>query len=469
MSVVKTDRPNNEAEIAITITKEDYQPKLNDELKEYRQKAHMKGFRKGKVPMSVIKKMYGKAMLADVINSLIQQKLGSFIEESKLDLLGQPIPSKDQETFDFTLDGDVEFRFLFDVGVAPDFELQGVDDTSSFEIPKVIVTDELVTKDLEALQKRQGKEVFPEDNIEEADRLRISAKEKDGDAVKNKGFETSFPVLVTNIADDTLREEVMKMKKGDTFSCDIYKLEKERTEEFVKKHLLGLEDEEMDREIGNMFEMTIAEVIRIEPAGLDQEFFDAVFGEDEVQTEEGARQKLKERIESFYKGQSEALLFKDFQEQLMEMHDIQLPDSFLKRWLLASNENLEDKELQQEYPVFAKNLLWNLIERKVQEKYEIKVEVDEVKEVFRRQLRQYFGNYPVSDDLLEGSVGRMMSDKDQFSRAYDECMSDKVFEAIRDNVTIRDRNISLEDFEELIKEAEATKVANLPVGTDEEE
>lgn len=457
MSVVRTDKNNHQAELAVNIAKSDYAGKLADELKKYQQKAQMKGFRKGKVPMSVVRKMYGKAMLADVINGLIQEKLGGYLEAEKLDILGQPLPSKDQKVYDFSLDNSEDFVFLFDVGLTPQFELRGVDESTIFDKPKVVVTDEMLDKEIEALRKRFGTEVHPENDWQDDDRLLVNAKEMEGDSLKKKGFETSFQILISNIADEALREQVKSLKKGDTFRFDIYTLEPDKSEEYVKKYLLNLEKDEMDKEVGHVFEGTISEVNRIAPAEFDEAFFTQAFGEGEVASEEEARAKMKENIESYYDRQAEAFLFRDFQEKLLELNSVALPDEFLKRWLIASNDNLEENQLAQEYPDFARNLVWTLVERQIKDKYELKVEIDEVKEIFRNQIRQYFGNYPVGDDVLEGSVDRMMSNQEQFNRAYEEAMSDKIFEAIRDHVTLKDDPISLEKFQEMVSEAQVAR------------
>ncbi|NND34284.1 MAG: trigger factor [Saprospiraceae bacterium] len=453
MSVVRKDKSTNEAELALTINQADYEPKIKEELKKYQQKAHMRGFRKGKVPMSVIKKMYGKAMLADVINNLIQEKLGGYLESEKLDILGQPLPSKDQKIYDFSIDHSDDFTFLFDVGLSPEFDLTGLDN-ATFHLPKVIVDDKMIDQEVEAMRKRHGKEVHPEADFNKEDRLVIEAKELEGEAVKKKGFETSFQVLLSDLADETLQEEIKKMKIGSTFRFDIFDLEANRTEEYVKKYFLNLDKEEYDKEIGRRFEGTLADVIRIAPADLEQEFFDQAFGEDKVSSEQEMRDNLKAKIEAFYLRQSEALLFRDFQERLLEQNAIDLPDAFLQRWLIASNDKLNEPQLKREYPEFAKNLIWSLIERKIKDKFELKVEIEEVKESMRKQIRQYFGNYPVTPEILESSVDRMMSNQEQFNKVYEECMSDHIFEAIKNHVTIEEDPVSLDEFEKRIKEAE---------------
>ncbi len=466
MSVVRTDKSPIEAELAVVIARDDYEPKLKEELKKYQQKAHMKGFRKGKVPMSVIRKMYGRSMLADVINDMVQKQLGGYIQEEKLDILGQPLPSEDQQSYDFLLSELEDFEFKFDVALSPELEVVGVDDGTTYEQNLVEVSDKMIDDDLEAARKRSGKEVHPESGVEEEDSITFEAIELEGDEVKKKGFETTFKILVSQIDNQEVKDKVIGGKVGDKIRFDIFELEKDRTDDYVRKYLLNITDEEEDLVVGRWYEGRIKEITRIEPADLDQEFFDKAFPEQGITTEEEARGKIKEHIEKFYERQSEALLFKDFQDKLQVLNEVDLPDAFLKRWLLASNEELSQEQLDKEYPIFSRNLLWTLIERSIKNKYELKVEIEEVKEVLKAQLMQYMGGYQMQDAMLDEYVERMLGNQEQFNKAYEEKMSDKVFEAIKEHVNIEEKRVSLEEFQDLIKAAEADRNSS---GLDEEE
>jgi len=467
MSIIRTDKTEIEAQLAVSISKEDYEPKLKSELQKYRQKAQMRGFRKGKVPMSVIKKMYGKAMLADVVNELVQKELGNYLEEEKLNLLGQPLPAEDQETYDFDLTTLKDFDFKFDVGLAPEFELKGLSEATEFDQLVVVVTDDMIEQDLMAARKRAGKEVHPEGDYVETDSITFDAKELEGDDLKKKGLETSFKVLISSIDDEALKDQILKSKKGEVVRFNIFELEKDKDEQYVRKYLLNLESEEIDREVGQHFEATIVDSLRIDPADLDEEFFIKAFGED-VKSEDEARAKIKEHIQAFYNRQVEALSFRDFQEKLMELNTIDLPDDFLQRWLLASNEKLEADQLEQEYPDFARNLAWSLVERNVIKQYELKVEVEEVRQSMRNQIMQYMNSFPLPPETLDKYVDEMMQNREQVNKAYEEKMSDKVFEKIRDIVTLNPKPIALEDFEKVIQEAKAAQQGHSHPHTEEE-
>ena len=454
-----------QAELLVTIEKDQYEPKLQNELKKYQQKAQMKGFRKGRVPMSVIKKMYGKAVLADVVNEQVQSELSGYFESEKLDILGQPLPSTQQRSYDFGLNNLDDFEFSFDIGLAPEFELNGLTKDTTFIKPVVIVSDEMIDEELELAQKRKGKEIHPEKDFKDTDVLLIEATEvvDDGDT---EAHQTKFRIMLNRIADEDLRKEILKKKIGERINFDIFSLEKDQPDEYVRKYLLNLKEDEMDRAIRPKFEGLIAEVTRIEPAKLEQEFFDTNFGEGKVNNVEQARQSIKEDIATYYNRQSEALLFRDFQEKLLEMNPVTLPDLFLKRWLVEGNKDLKSDAIEQEYDAFAKNLIWTLIENKIKKESDLTVEQEEVKEILRGRVLQYMGNYPFTPEMLDDTVNRLMGDQEQVRKAYEEKLSDKVFDVVVEAVQIDEQGYSVQDFNTLVTNAQ--QKAQPPIAEEEE-
>ncbi len=454
MSVNRTNKTPIEAQLAVSVPIEVYEPKLKSELNKYRQTANMRGFRKGKVPMSVIRKMYGKAMLADVVNKLVQEELGDYLKEEDLNLLGQPLPAEDQKVYDFDINSLEDFEFRFDIGLEPEFKVVGLSKEESFDQFVVNVEDEMIDRDLEAARKKTGKEVHPESDFEESDRLTFNARELDGDVLKNKGFETAFSLLLSDVADPSLREEIKGKAIGDKVRFDIFTLEGEREESYVRKYLLNLEEDEMDREVGSWYEATIVEASRIEPADLDEEFFKKAYGE-EVTTEEQAREVIKGHIQSYYDAQSEALLFRDFQTRLIDLNPLELPEDFLKRWLVASNEDLALTQVEKDYPDFSQSLAWNLIEKNIISTYDLKVDPEEVREAFKKQLLNYLGNVDLPEESMNRYIDEMMRNRESVQKVYQDKISDKVFETIRDQVILNPVSINVKDFEEKVKEARA--------------
>ena len=241
-------------------------------------------------------------------------------------------------------------------------------------------------------------------------------------------------------------------KKGTKVRFNIFKLERNSTEESVRKYLLKVEENDADVEIGENFEAVVDEIKRVEPAELNQEFFDKYVGEGNAKNIDEVKAKVEADIVKYYDRQSESLLFRDFQDFLLEKNQLELPDAFLKRWLVASSEQNTTDIVEKEYENFAKNLQWSLIKGKIAKKYDLKVEEEEVFEGFKERVRNYFQGY--GDELvILNTANRLMQDEKQVEQLYQELMSDKLFEAVRKVVTIEDKKISSDDFDEVIKKA----------------
>ena len=450
--VVREDVGNLSAVLTLTVSKADYEPKLSTELNKHRKKAQLKGFRKGKTPMGFIKKMYGRAILADAINEMIQKELTKYISEEKIQILGQPLPSEDQAEYDFNINELIDYTFKFEIGIAPEFEVEGLSEDSKFERYAVEVKDDLIEKDIEAAQKRFGERNSVDEPIEENDVLTLNAEELDGDSIKEKGWACSFDILVSQIEDEEVKKQLIGNKKGTKVRFNIFKLEKNSTEESVRKYLLKVEENDADVEIGENFEAVVDEIKRVEPAELNQEFFDKYVGEGNAKNIDEVKAKVEADIVKYYDRQSESLLFRDFQDFLLEKNKLELPDTFLKRWLVASSEQNTTDIVEKEYENFAKNLQWSLIKGKIAKKFDLKVEEEEVFEGFKERVRNYFQGY--GDELvILNTANRLMQDEKQVDQLYQELMSDKLFEAVREVVTIKDKKISSDDFDEVIKKA----------------
>lgn len=447
MNITKNEIDALNASLHITIEPSDYEVKFKDELNKYRSKAQLKGFRKGKTPMNTIKKMYGKAILAETINNILGETLNTYLSDEKLDTLGQPIPSDGSEVVDFDVKNLGEYKFDFDLGLAPQFEVAGMED--GVEKKVVGVPEEIVTEELDLARKRFGTEVFPEDDIEDNDLITLSAVELSGDKKKKKGWETGFQILVRDI-EESVQKEVLKLKKGGVFTFNIRSIEKDKDEKHVNKYLLNL-DEGEEKEIGDMFRGTIDKVSRIAPAEINQEFFDKYTGQEGAETsEEEIRGKIRTNIEAHYNTQTKNLLFKGIMDHLMEANTIELPDAFLKRWLKLSNENATDEVIEAEFDAFSENLKWNLIKGKLEKKYDIQVLPEDIKEGFKKRIAGYFGGNPQGIDL-DQMADSMMKNQEQFRQVFEEEKAEKLFQAISGDMNIVENSISLDEFKDLVK------------------
>ena len=460
--VVREDIDNLNAVVTVTLEKSDYLPKFQAELNKYRKQGQMKGFRKGKTPLSVIKKMYGKSILAEIVNNLLQEELYGYLQNEEIKFLGQPLPAEDQELIDFDLKNLDDFEFKFDLGLAPEFEVQGLDDT--YEKLAVEVKEEWISEELESIQKRNGKQEATEEAIEENDMLKIKAVEAD----KEDALETEFSILVSRTT-ESAQGQLTGLKTGDTLRLNLFELEPNTDEKYVRKYFLDLEEND-DREVGQEYDCTIEEVKRLVPAELDEAFLKQSFGE-EVDNEEAAREKLKEQIGRYYSSQASALLSRDIQDHLIEANAMEFPEAFLKRWMLATSENATEELVEKEFNQFRKSLTWSLLRSKLANQFEVKVEEEEIYNHFSQQIRNYFGGaaMPQMDEIVASTTARMMEDQKQVEQVYEELLTNKLFGALEEKATLTEKVISKEDFEEEIQKAQAEAQASQAKLLSEEE
>ncbi len=450
MQVTKQDIDTLNTRITVVIEQADYKDKFESTLQKQRQKTELKGFRKGKTPLSMVKKLYGEQALAEAVNDKLQGALYEFITEEKLEVLGDPIPTENHEQIQFDPNNMSDYTFTFDAGLAPAFDLKGASENDSYTKCDIAIDDKVVEDELMAGQKRMGTQESVDSDIEEKDILTVKAIELENAKPKAKGFETEFKIMTELIADDTLRKSVLKMKKGGKFSFDIYKLEKDKDETHVRKYLLNL-DEDEEREIGNDFEGTIADVSRLKPAEMNDEFIQKYFNNEEIKTVEDGKKKIKEDIGKYYDEQASKLMYRDIMDALIEKNPMEMPEEFLKRWLKLSNDKVTDESLEKEFPDFVKNLKWTLIKNKLAKDADVKVEADEIKNAMTARVHSYLGQYNMGAEYVDNMVQKLMQDREQVNKLYEEIHADKVFKALEEKIKIKKDKVSLEQFQEKVQ------------------
>lgn len=462
-TVVRKDLDNSSAILTVTVTREELKPKLDAELKKFRQRTPVKGFRAGQVPMDYVKKLYGASIFGETLNDLLADKLYGYLRDTKLDVLGQPLPSEDQEKFSFKIsDPDPEYSINYEVGFVPSFEIAGLSKDESFERLTISNLDHLAETDLQYARNRMGEREQVQDDIQDNDMVRIASRELDGDSIKSDGLETDITVLVKTVTNEEARNQLLGLKQGDTWRFNARTLENYPKEESYRKYILGLDPAD-NRVVGEWFEGTITEVTRVKEAEMDETFYQKYFGNDSISTKEGALEEIKKGILAFYDIRSNALLMRSFQERLMEKNQLELPENFLKRWLKATNQGkLTDETIDREYPAFAENLRWTIIRDEIKSKFGAEVTEEEVKAAFADKVRNYFGP-AIPDSLLESSVERLMQNEKDVDDTRRDLETDKVFRAILSQVSVSDRAIHSDDFHKIIEELSAKAKAEQEV------
>ncbi len=437
------------AKITVVVEKSDYEQDYKKALSKHQVQSAMKGFRKGKTPISMIRKMYGEGSLTECVNGVLQKSLYNFLDKEKMDILGDPIPEENHAKVDFNTSDLQDFEFTFDVGLSPEFEPQGVSDSDSYELYDVEVGEKSIDEEIEQAVKRLGSQEPTDEQIEANDIIEINAKELLDAKEKEGGHETTFKVYVDTLADD-IKDEVLKLKKGGKLSFDIYQLEKDKDENYVMKYLLNLE-EGSNAPDGCDFTGEITEVTRLLPAEINQEFFDKYFGEGKVKSEEEARDFIKDNLSKYFSEQARQFRRRKIMDHVVEINKPEFPEGFLKRWLMAANDKLDEAALENEFPMFKQNLVWTLIKKKLNDKYDIAVDPEEVKSAMRARVQQYVGQYNMGHDMVENMVGRLMEDKEQINKVYEEIQATKIFEKVEEEVGSTSKSISIEDFSNEVK------------------
>ena len=448
--IVKEDVGNLNSILSITIGEEDYGSKLKSELIKYRQKVNIKGFRKGKTPIGLVKKMYGKAIMAEVINESISQTLNDYIIQEKLAILGQPIPVNPDGPIEFDIKDLKEFDFKFEIGLSPSFEVQGVFEGQVFDRYEIEFTESMVDESLEHHRKNHGENEPVDTLILEKDIVEFDAEELEGDDLKENGWATTFSVLVGDQTNDEVKAELLTKKQGDKIRFNINEIEKGSSREHVEKYLLNITAEET-QEIGAHFEALIKTVKRRSLAELNQEFFDKAFGEGKVTTQAEARAFLKEQIEKYYIPAVDSVLFKEIKDKLIEENNFEVPGAFLKKWIKLTNKGVTDEQVEKEFPTFVESLRWSLITGKLNKRFDLEVTDDEIFETIKAQIRSYFQGF--GDELvILNMANKMMEEKTQVEQIYQEILAKKLFSALKEVVKVNPKPIALDDFNKMVDE-----------------
>jgi trigger factor len=442
MKIEQSEIKDLTAVLSITIEPADYQETVQQELKKIRQKAQIPGFRPGMVPLGLVKKMYGKGVLADVLNRLVGENLQKHIEEKDLHVLGDPMPN-DELTKNIDLDNEDTFTFAFDIAVAPEFDakLNGKNKLTYYTID---VTDEMVDKQVQSYADRFGEYVEVED-VKEGDVLRgLLTEQKEGGIVKENA------ILNPQYMKEKKQQKLFaKAKKGDIITFNPLKAYGSEVEvssmlSISKEEAAGLESD---------FTFEIQSITRHEASKIDGELFAKVYGNDVPKDEKEFRARVKAELEQNMAEDSKYKFGLDAKEAIMKkMEKVALPETFLKNWVLKTDEKMTAEQLDKEFPAMLEQLKWQLAKDQLMKAYEIKVEKEDVeayaKEVARMQFMQY-GLMHIEDQYLDNYAQEMLKKEDQLRGIVERVAENKIYEAVKGVAKIEEKTISHEDFGKL--------------------
>ena len=450
MNISKENIDELNAVVKLTIEPGDYEPRVDTVLKDYRKKANMPGFRPGKVPHGLIKKMYGKAVLVDEVNKILSESLSKYITDEKLKILGEPMPSeKEEEKIDW--DNPKEFHFAFDLGLTPKVELS-LSKKDKIKYYDIKIDNELKKKYTDSYTGRFGS-YREEDKAGEKSLLRGELKEVDdaGNIVEEGIFTDEAVLSVEMIKDEKIKKSFLGAKTDDLVVFDIKKAFPNDTE---VSNLLKI-DKEKVADIKNSFQLIIKQIQEFEPAEINQEFFDKAFGKDQIKSEEEFHHYIENEIRHNLEKESDYQFTMDVRDMLIDIAKLMLPEAFLKRWLLAANEGkLTEEQIEKEFPLFEKDLKWQLIKNYLIEQNDIKVTPEEVletaKEFALMQFKQY-GLASIPEEHLENYAREMLQKEEDAKRLYERKYEEKVVEFVKENVKVDHKEVTTKEFDKIVE------------------
>ncbi len=441
MNISKKDVSSQIAELSITLAPIDYEAKVENAIKKVQKQASLPGFRPGKVPVGLIKKQHGKSILVDEINKILNEALYHYINDNKLEILGNPMPKVDN-TIDF--DHQKEWTFNYELGLTPIFDVK-LDNSQSFVYNTVKIDDELVEKYLKDVKRNYGKPSNP-DLASEKDVLYIDIVELDADnnIVAGGIFKS------TSIGIDRLKNEAAKTKLiGATKESKIIINANELYDSAVDKSIsLGIDKEVAENFSANL-QLTVRNIARMEDAELNQELFDKLYGAGTINSEAEFRDKIKAELAIMFTQDTDRKFIEGVEKTMVEKLNIQLPDDFLKRWLMAVNEKpLTKEQLEAEYPSYANSMKWKLIENKIIKTNEIVVSQDEARAEAAGYIRSQYARYGQTPDETEVAkiADSILAKQEEAQKIYEGIYSKKVLDVLKTNCKLETKEVSYNEF-----------------------
>jgi trigger factor len=431
--------------IKIKLAETDYLPKVDEKIRDYARKATIKGFRQGKVPTGVIKKMFGKSILVEEVNHLVSHGVSDYIKDNKLRILGEPLPNQEKARL-IDWDTQKEFEFEFQIGMVEDFQVE-LSQKVKVKSHPIEVDEKVIDETVTDLRRRFGIISYPE-MTEATDNISGEITAEDG--------VTKTTYLQIEKVEKKEQKKFIGLKKDDVVDFDI---EKVTNDEAARAQLLGVSEDEAKQAKGKR-SLKITSITRVELAEVNQELFDKTFGKDAVKTEDEFRNKIRETISENYQRETDHLLDHEIQHYLVDHTTIKLPETFLKEWLKATSEGqVNDEVLAKELGSYQESIKWDLIKNKIAEDNKIEVAGEEVRQRAKEVIAEQFGGHAIIEQLgdkMDAIAENYLAGQDgkgqNFMRLYNQLRQEKIMKFIREKITISEKKVSLDEFRKIAAE-----------------
>ncbi len=450
MNVIRENIDKLNAQLKVHLGKEDYAERVEKTLREYRRKANIDGFRPGKVPFGLVNKLYGKPVKLDEINKAVAEAVSDFIDNEKLQILGEPMPN-DELNKNIDWENQEDYDVTFDIALAPEFS---VDLGKKLKIPyyTIKVDKDMIDKSVDDVARRYGK--FTEvEQVENEEMLKgnLIAVDEAGNPLE-KGASAEDVILSMTAVKD---EEIKKMFTGKRVQdLVIFDLKKAFPLDADRIGMLRLDKKEV-RKTEGLFSFQIKEVKAFSKSEINQELFDKVYGEGTVKSEEEFREKISGDLEKSLKNESEYRFSVDARQSLLAAVEIPLPSEFLKRWMLHTNEGkITQEQIDTEFPHFEEDLRWQLIMGKISKDSQITLSEEELKEytalLTRAQFERY-GMFSIPEEHLNNYVEEMLNKPEERRKISEKKLEEKIITFVKDTVKLDEKNVTTEEFNKLFE------------------
>ena len=444
MNITQENIDELNAVLRVKVVAEDYLPEVENALKDHQKKASIPGFRPGKVPSGMIKKMYGKSILVNAINKLLNDSLYNYLNEYKIEVLGNPLPKADSDIH-IDWDNQKEFEFLYEMGLAPKFNVE-LSAKEKFIYPTVKIDEEMITKYVTDISKRYGKvenvEISEAGDLLNGDFVELDAN---GEILAGGIFKTSS-IFIDRVKGEDTKKALIGLKKDDKVILETQNLSDNAVD---IASMLGIEKTAAEK-LTSKIQFTVKNISRLAGSEINQDLFNKVYGEGNISSEEEFRAKIKDELSSMFANDSERKFYNDVVEHLMNKINFNLPNEFLKRWIIAANEKpVTPEQVESEFEGYSKGLKWSLIENKIIKDNNIQVSNEDVIEYTKVMILDQFAKYsptPMGEEELNKTVQSVLSNKEEAKKIYEKLYGEKVMDLFKTKFTLENKEFSYDDF-----------------------
>lgn len=438
--------------IKVTLSKEDYLPSIDKALKNYSKNVAIPGFRKGMVPVGVIRKMYGQSVFTDEVLRIAGTKLEEHLIANKAEIFARPIPSESQSQLKFDINNPIEYTFEFEIGTRPEFSIPLLSGSETMPFHKIEVSDEMLKEEIERLQYKAGEMSEPEVVSSTDDVLNVVFDQVDASGNEVVGGIKKDNSLLVKYFSESLQTQLMGKKVNDTL---VFVLKDTFDEKLLPAILKDLGLDPMDESAKSMsFKLTITKLGHVEKMEMGKDLFEKIYPGRGLETDEDFIAVLKEEVQAYWDNQSRNRLHNEMFERLVHETAIDIPETFLKRWMSVGGETYKTPEqVEKEYGSFDHQIRWQLISDKIIDESKLTVEKEEMEQAARMEIMNYFGQsmqLSSSDmDWMDTLVEKQLKDEKFADELSGKILTNKLFQVLEHRINLQETPISLKGFSEL--------------------